>query len=50
VLVFGAGVVNSALNGLPVTGLLALLGALLTLAATLSPLAIAAALRISLNQ
>lgn len=49
VLVFGAGIVDNALNGLPVTGLLALMGALLTLATTLSPLAIAAALRISIN-
>ena len=49
VLVFGAGIVDNALNGLPVTGLLALMGALLTLATTLSPLAIAAALRISVN-
>jgi heme exporter protein B len=49
VLVFGAGIVENALNGLPVTGLLAILGALLTLATTLSPLAIAAALRISVN-
>lgn len=49
VLVFGAGVVENALNGLPVTGFLALLGALLALALTLSPLAIGAALRISAN-
>jgi heme exporter protein B len=49
VLVFGAGVVETALIGLPVTGLLATLGALLTLALTLSPLAIGAALRISVN-
>lgn len=49
VLVFGAGIVENALNGLPVTGFLALLGALLTLALTLSPLAIGAALRISVN-
>ncbi len=49
VLMFGAGVVETALNGLPIGGLLALLGALLTLATTLSPLAIAAALRISVN-
>jgi heme exporter protein B len=49
VLVFGAGIVENALNGLPVSGLLAILGALLTLATTLSPLAIAAALRISVN-
>ena len=48
-LVFGAGVVENALNGLPVTGFLALLGALLALALTLSPLAIGAALRISVN-
>lgn len=49
VLVFGAGVVENALNGLPVAGFLALLGALLALALTLSPLAIGAALRISVN-
>jgi heme exporter protein B len=49
VLVFGAGVVENALNGLPIMGLLATLGALLTLALTLSPLAIGAALRISVN-
>lgn len=49
VLVFGAGMVDAALNGLPVTGLAALLGALLMLALTLSPLAIGAALRISVN-
>jgi heme exporter protein B len=49
VLVFGAGIVENALNGLPVMGFLALLGALLALALTLSPLAIGAALRISVN-
>ena len=49
VLVFGAGMVDAALNGLPITGLAALLGALLMLALTLSPLAIGAALRISVN-
>ncbi|MEY4642988.1 MAG: heme exporter protein [Pseudomonadota bacterium] len=49
VLVFGAGIVENALNGLPFAGLLAVLGALLTLALTLSPLAIGAALRISVN-
>jgi heme exporter protein B len=49
VLVFGSGLVENALNGLPITGLLATLGALLTLALTLSPLAIGAALRISVN-
>lgn len=49
VLVFGAGVVENALNALPIAGLLAVLGALLTLALTLAPLAIGAALRISVN-
>jgi heme exporter protein B len=49
VLVFGAGMVEIALNGLPITGLLAVLGALLTLALSLAPLAIGAALRISVN-
>lgn len=49
VLVFGAGMVESALFGLPVSGLAAVLGALLVLALTLSPLAIGAALRISVN-
>ena len=49
VLVFGTGAVLAALNGLPVAGILALLGALLLAAITLSPLAIGAALRISVN-
>jgi heme exporter protein B len=49
VLVFGAGMVETALNGLPVAGIAAVLGALLMIALTLSPLAIAAALRISVN-
>ena len=49
VLVFGAGVVNAALNGLPMAGLLAVLGAMLALALSLAPLAIGAALRISVN-
>lgn len=49
VLVFGAGMVEITLNGLPVAGIAAVLGALLVLALTLSPLAIAAALRISVN-
>lgn len=49
VLVFGAGMVETALNGLPVAGLAAVLGALLAMALVLSPLAIAAALRISVN-
>jgi heme exporter protein B len=49
VLVLGAGMVETALNGLPVSGIAAVLGALLVLAVTLAPLAIAAALRISVN-
>ena len=49
VLVFGAGIVSAALNGLPVAGMLAILGAMLVLALSLAPLAIGAALRISVN-
>lgn len=49
VLVFGTGAVQAALAGLPVSGLLALLAALLAGAITLAPLAIGAALRISIN-
>lgn len=49
VLVFGTGAVTTALNGLPASGLLAVLGVLLILAIMLSPLAIAASLRISIN-
>ena len=49
VLVFGTGMVAAALDSLPYTGLLALMGAMLILAICLSPLAIAAALRISVN-
>ena len=49
VLVFGAGMVQTALNGLPVAGIAAVMGALLVLAASLAPLAMAAALRISVN-
>jgi heme exporter protein B len=49
VLVFGAGIVEASLNGLPVAGLLAVLGAMLALALSLAPLAIGAALRISVN-
>ena len=44
VLVFGAGVVRTALDGLPTDGLLAVLGAILALA---GPLAVALGLRIS---
>ncbi len=49
VLVFGTGVVDSALNSLGTAGLLALLGAMLVLAISLAPLAIIAALRISVS-
>ena len=47
ILIFGTATVAAAASGLPVTGLLALLGAMLILALTLAPLAIAAGLRIS---
>lgn len=47
VLIFGASAVANAAAGLPVAGQLYLLAALLILALTLAPLAIAAALRIS---
>ena len=49
VLIFGAGAVAAANDGLPYSGQLGLLGALLVLAFTLSPLAIAASLRISVD-
>jgi heme exporter protein B len=49
VLVFGAGLVDTALNGLPLSGLIAILAALLALAFSLAPLAIGAALRISMH-
>ena len=49
VLVFGAQAVNAAGAGLPATGALYMLSALLVLAAVLAPLAAAAALRISLD-
>jgi len=49
VLIFGAGVVDAAINNMAYSGLLALMGAILALAISLSPLAIVAALRISLN-
>ncbi|MCP4697159.1 MAG: heme exporter protein CcmB [Gammaproteobacteria bacterium] len=49
VLIFGANAVNVAADGLPVTGQLYFLGALLALALTLAPLAAAAALRITLS-
>ncbi|EIJ41647.1 heme exporter protein CcmB [Beggiatoa alba B18LD] len=49
VLIFAASAVNAASSGLPVAGQLYFLGALLSLALTLSPFATAAALRISLS-
>ena len=49
VLIFGANAVGTAADGLPVIGQLYFLGALLVLALTLAPLAIGAALRISLS-
>lgn len=49
VLIFGTGVVDAAINDVAYTGLLALLGAILALAISLSPLAIVSALRISVN-
>lgn len=47
VLVFGAGVVRTAQDGLATDGLLAVLGAILALALSLGPLAVALGLRIS---
>lgn len=49
VLIFATGAVSAAAAGLPVAGQLYLLAALLALAVTLAPFAIAAALRISLS-
>lgn len=49
VLIFGANSVDAAAAGLPVLSQLYFLGALLALAITLAPLAVAAALRISVN-
>lgn len=50
VLIFGAGTVLAGINGLPIGGYLALLGAMLALALALAPLAISAAIRISVSQ
>lgn len=47
VLIFGTAAVVAAAQGLPITGQLALLGALLVIAIPLAPLAIAAGLRVS---
>lgn len=49
VLIFGAGAVTAANEGLSYSGQLGLLGALLALALTLAPLAIAASLRIAVD-
>lgn len=49
VLIFGAGAVDLAANGLDASGQLYLLGALLVLALTLAPFAIAGALRVALE-
>ncbi len=49
VLIFGSSAVQAAVTGLPLGGYLALLGALLALALALAPLAISAALRISIS-
>ena len=50
VLIFGAGTVLAGVNGLPIGGYLALLGAMLALALALAPVAISAAIRISVGQ
>ena len=47
VLIFGAGAVSAAVDGGAVNGILAILGALLALAVSLGPLAVAAGLKIS---
>ncbi len=47
VLIFGTGAVAAAADNVPIVGHLAILGAMLALAITLAPLAIAAALRMS---
>ena len=49
VLIFGVGTVQAAVDGFNYLGPLAVLGALLALAATLAPLAIAAGVRISVD-
>ena len=49
VLIFGTAAVQAAITGLPLGGYLALLGALLALGLCLAPLAVAAALRISVS-
>lgn len=49
VLIFGTGAVQAATSGLPIGGYLAIMGAILALGMVLAPLAIAAALRISVS-
>ena len=49
VLIFGASAVNSAIEGFPIGGQLAVLGAFLAVAIVLAPMAAAGALRISIN-
>ncbi|OMH30064.1 heme exporter protein CcmB [Motiliproteus sp. MSK22-1] len=49
VLIFGTGAVQAATGGLPIAGYLAILGAILALGIVLAPLAIAAALKISVS-
>lgn len=49
VLIFGTGAVQAAVTGLPLDGYLALLGAMLALGIVMAPLAIGAALRISVS-
>ena len=49
ILIFGTAAIAASATGLPASGQLALLGAILALALVLAPLAIAAGLRISLN-
>jgi len=49
VLIFGASAVNSAVEGFPIGGQLAVLGAFLAVSIILAPLAAAGALRISVN-
>ena len=49
VLIFGSGAVQAAVTGLPVAPYLAILGAMLSLAIALAPMAIAAGLRISID-
>ena len=49
VLIFGTGTVQASIDGLPVTGYIAIMGVLLMLSITLSPFACAAALKMSVS-